>query len=65
MPEVEVDEQIPTSEVVAVGADVETGNDVAEEVTGPCWIEVKKLAVCRDTGETILHRAARMGHAVS
>lgn len=24
--------------------------------------EVKKLSVCKDTGETILHRAARMGH---
>lgn len=24
--------------------------------------EVKKLSVCKDTGETVLHRAARMGH---
>ncbi|XP_076096325.1 uncharacterized protein LOC143067152 [Mytilus galloprovincialis] len=28
----------------------------------PSLPEVKKLSVCKDTGETILHRAARMGH---
>ena len=27
--------------------------------------EIKKLVVCKDTGETILHRAARLGHLVS
>lgn len=27
--------------------------------------EIKKLVVCKDTGETMLHRAARLGHLVS
>lgn len=31
----------------------------------PSLPEVKKLSVCKDTGETILHRAARMGYMVS
>ncbi|XP_069103411.1 uncharacterized protein [Argopecten irradians] len=36
--------------------------DFSNDGSYPLPVEVKKLAVCRDTGETILHRAARMGH---
>lgn len=46
--------------------------DTSERIADACPVpyipylpEVKKLSVCKDTGETILHRAARMGYTVS
>ncbi|XP_033759753.1 nucleolar protein dao-5-like [Pecten maximus] len=39
-----------------------TKTEFSNDGSYPLPVEVKKLAVCRDTGETILHRAARMGH---
>ncbi|KAK3094327.1 hypothetical protein FSP39_000353 [Pinctada imbricata] len=41
--------------------DLNYGDSFDQQTLVPS-VEVKKLVVCKDTGETILHRAARLGH---
>ncbi|XP_062588811.1 uncharacterized protein LOC134250466 [Saccostrea cucullata] len=58
------DDVFANDDVFGLSANVDTSDDLPHTSAPVPGVgqEIKKLVVCKDTGETMLHRAARLGH---